>query len=91
MARGNAHQDIVRDDEDRRRLLDDLDRTVVRTDWELLAFVVLSNHLHLLVKTPRPNLAASMQFFLSRYALWWGRRRHRLGHLFEEVGLRLCS
>jgi REP element-mobilizing transposase RayT len=81
MARGNARQDIVDDDDDRRRLRDDLEGTVGRTDWELLAFVLLSNHLHLLVKTPRPNLAAGMQLFLSRYALWSGRRR--LGHLFQ--------
>jgi hypothetical protein len=60
MARGNACQDIVHDLDHRQRLLDDLDSTVGRADWELLAFVVLSNHLHLLVKTPRPNLAAGM-------------------------------
>ena len=83
MARGNARQDIVHDDHDRRRLVDDLDCTVGRTDCELLAFVLLSNHLHLLVKTPRPNLAAGLQFFLSRFALWAGRRRRRLGHLFQ--------
>jgi REP element-mobilizing transposase RayT len=83
MARGNARQDIVRDDDDRRRLLDDLERVVGRAGWELLSFVVLSNHLHLLLKTPRPNLGRGMQAFLSAYALWWGRRRRRRGHLFQ--------
>ena len=83
MARGNARQDIVHDDDDRRRLLDDLERTVVRSGWELPAFVVLSNHLHLLVKTPRANLGAGMQRFLSSYAHWSLRRRGRLGHLFQ--------
>jgi putative transposase len=33
MARGNARQDIVHDDDDRRRLLVDLERAVVRCDW----------------------------------------------------------
>jgi REP element-mobilizing transposase RayT len=47
MARGNARQDIVHDDEDRRRVCADLERVVERFGWELLAFVVLSNHLHL--------------------------------------------
>lgn len=83
MARGNARQDIVYDDDDRRRLLADLERVVVRADWELLSFVVMSNHLHLLLKTPRPNLAWGMQAFLSGYALWWGRHRRRRGHLFQ--------
>jgi len=60
MTRGNARQDIVQDDDDRKRLLTDLERSIVRYDWELLAFVILSNHLHLLLKTPQPNLAKGM-------------------------------
>jgi REP element-mobilizing transposase RayT len=82
-ARGNARQKIVHDDDDRQRLLDDLERTVVRAGWELVAFVVLSNHLHLLVKTPRSNLARGMQGFLSSFAQWTARRRNRPGHLFQ--------
>jgi putative transposase len=83
MARGNARQNIVHDAEDRQRLIDDLARTVGRSDWQLLSFVVLSNHLHLLLKTPRPNLARGMQSFLSAYALYAARRRRRAGHVFQ--------
>ena len=83
MARGNARQKIVRDDVDRRRLIDGLEHTVTRRGWELLSYVVMDNHLHLLLKTPRPNLSAGMQGFLSGYALWAGRRRQRSGHLFQ--------
>lgn len=83
MTRGNARQDIVQDDDDRTRLLTDLERSVLRCHWELLAFVVLSNHLHLLIKTPQPNLAKGMQAFLSAYAVWSAKRRRRPGHLFQ--------
>ena len=77
MARGNGRQQIVRDDHDRERLLEDLRRAVLRCGWELLAFVFMGNHLHLFFKTPRPNLARGMQQFLSSYAIWHGRRRRR--------------
>jgi hypothetical protein len=60
-----------------------LERAVVRCGWELLTLVVLSNHLDLLVKTPRANLAKGMQAFLSGHAQWSGRRRRRSGHLFQ--------
>jgi hypothetical protein len=43
----------------------------------------MGNHLHLLLKTPRPNLGAGMQSFLSGYAIWAGRRWRRVGHLFQ--------
>src|SRR5271167_1395498 len=83
MARGNARQKIVRDDADRRRLIDGLEQSVVRHGWDLLCYVVMGNHLHLLVKTSRPNLGAGMQSFLSGYAIWTGRRWRRQGHLFQ--------
>jgi REP element-mobilizing transposase RayT len=83
MARGNARQKVVRDDADRRRLIEGLEHTVLRCGWELLGYVIMGNHLHLLLRTPRPNLAAGMQGFLSGYAIWAGRRHRRLGHLFQ--------
>jgi hypothetical protein len=41
MARSNARQKIVRDDGDRRRLIDGLERSVVRHGSELLCYVVM--------------------------------------------------
>jgi REP element-mobilizing transposase RayT len=83
MARGNARQKIVRDDADRRRLVEGLEHAVIRYGWELTSYAVMGNHLHLLVKTPRPNLGAGMQCVLSGYAIWSGRRWRRTGHLFQ--------
>jgi REP element-mobilizing transposase RayT len=83
MARGNARQDIVADDADRKRLVEGLGKSVQRSGWVLYAFVVMTNHLHLVLKTPRANLSKGMQLFLSSYANWWA-RRHRPGrHLFQ--------
>src|SRR3954447_6987716 len=61
MSRGNARQDIVADDRDRRQFLDRLGSQVRRSGWELISFVLLSNRFHLLVRTPRPDLARGMQ------------------------------
>ena len=76
MARGNARQKIVRDDADRSRLIDGLEQTVVRHDWELLCNVVMGNHIDQLIisrstawKIPRVQSlssiirAASREFF----------------------------
>ena len=58
-------------------------RTVRRSGWSLYAFVFLTNHLHLVLQTPRPNLAKGMQLFLSSYANGWARRHRHCGHLFQ--------
>src|SRR5262249_12303023 len=46
-------------------------------------FVLLTNHLHLVLKTPLPNLSRGMQAFLSFYANAWARRHRFAGHVFQ--------
>jgi putative transposase len=83
MARGNGRQDIVCDDADRDRLQQEMGRAAVRCGWRVYAFVILSNHLHVVLKTPQPNLARGMQVFLSAYANAWARRHRFCGHVFQ--------
>jgi putative transposase len=83
MARGNGRQNIVRDDLDRDRLQAHLGRAAVRCSWRVYAFAILSNHLHVVLKTPQPNLSGGMQSFLSAYANGWSRRHHFAGHVFQ--------
>jgi REP element-mobilizing transposase RayT len=83
MVRGNARQKIVRDDADRQRLVEGLEHAVLRCGWELVCYVIMGNHFHLLLRTPRPNLGAGMQGLLSGYAAWFGRRHRRPGHVFQ--------
>ena len=68
MARGNGRQDIVCDDHDRQRLMDELARCVNRTSWQVFSFVILSNRLRLVLKTPGPNLALKACSFPSSEA-----------------------
>ena len=83
MARGNGRQKIVRDDTDRGRLQDDLGKAAIRCSWRVYAFAIMSNHLHIVLKTPEPNLVRGMQTFLSGYANVWARRHKFSGHVFQ--------
>jgi putative transposase len=83
MARGSGRQDIVCDDVDRDRLLEHLGRTAVRCSWRIYAFALMSNHLHVVLKTPQPNLSRGMQALLSAYANGWSRRHRFSGHVFQ--------
>lgn len=57
-ARGNARQDLFRDDEDRRRFLGVMEHVVARVHLVLHAYCLMNNHFHLLVETPEANLSA---------------------------------
>ncbi len=83
MSRGNERRDIVRDDADRQRRLDWLERTVQTHGWRLHAFALLTNHEHLFVETPEPNLSAGMHLLNSSYTGYFNLRHRRVGHLFQ--------
>lgn len=42
----------------------------------------MSNHFHLVVETPKPNLSVGMKWLLGTYTLRFNRRHHHWGHLF---------
>jgi len=83
IARGNGRQDILCDHVDRDRLQEQLGRAVIRCSWRVYAFAIMSNHIHVVLKTPQPNLARGMQAFLSGYANAWSRRHRFGGHVFQ--------
>jgi REP element-mobilizing transposase RayT len=83
MSRGNERANIVRDDRDRQKRLDWLRRTVETYGWRLHWFVLMTNHDHLFVETPEPNLSAGMQYFNGSYTSYFNRRHSRAGHLFQ--------
>jgi hypothetical protein len=56
-SRGNARQDIFLVDPDRDVFLDTLADTVERFGRICRAYCLMSNHCHLLVETPEPNLS----------------------------------
>jgi REP element-mobilizing transposase RayT len=61
MARGNRRQEIFHDDYDRRLWLQTLAQACARTGWRVHAWVLMSNHYHLFLETPEPNLSHRLQ------------------------------
>ena len=82
-ARGNGHQAVFLDDDDRVVYLTLLGQVVARYRWRCLAFCLMRNHVHLLVETPAAGLGAGMQRLHGVYAQSFNRRHRRSGHLFQ--------
>ncbi len=81
-SRGNERKAIFADDRDREMFLHYLGRAVVRFGWSLTAYVLMTNHFHLVVQTPEPNLSRGMQWLNTAYVVWFNRRHERSGHLY---------
>jgi putative transposase len=82
-SRGNARQDIVRDDRDRTAFLTLLAHVLDRFGWVCHAYCLMDNHYHLLLETPQPNLSQGMRQLNGRYTQGFNRRHHRVGHLLQ--------
>lgn len=68
MNRGARSEPIFRDNSDCALFLDLLDETTVRFGVRVNAYALMGNHFHLMLTTPRGNLAAAMSFLQSRFS-----------------------
>jgi putative transposase len=82
-SRGNERRDIFRDDADRYAFLAFLGQAVRRFSWSVTAWVLMSNHYHLVIQTPQRNISRGMHWLNGTYAAWFNRRHDRVGHLFQ--------
>jgi putative transposase len=82
-ARGNGRQAIYWDENDCNSFLGILARAVSRFAWLCHAFCLMGNHYHLLIETPRPNLAQGMRDLNGTYAQDFNNRHGQVGHLFQ--------
>jgi REP element-mobilizing transposase RayT len=81
--RGNDRRPIYRDDRDRSVFLEKLRGSLDNYQVECHAYVLMSNHFHLLVATPKGNLSEFMRHFNISYTAAFNRRHRRVGHLYQ--------
>ena len=81
--RGNAGDDIFNSDRDREKFLEYLEKAVERFSIVVHTYCLMSNHYHLLIETPQPNLSAAIQWLNVSYAAYYNKKRQRSGHLFQ--------
>ncbi len=83
MNRGDRRDKIFKDDQDRLRFLKTLAQACEKTGWQVHAYCLMSNHFHLVLETPQPNLVPGMKWLLGTYTLRFNRRHKEFGHLFS--------
>ena len=83
LSRGNQHNDIFVDEGDRHTFLETIEEMSQRFEIDVFAYVLMSNHYHLLLRTRRANLKKAMHWFGTTYTQRFNRKNFRSGHLFE--------
>jgi putative transposase len=83
-ARGNNFEAIFFDDADRFVYLRMLTAALRRFALRLYAYVLMTNHVHLLMETSHPNISSAIHQLHGTYAKYINRRHGRWGHVFGQ-------
>jgi putative transposase len=83
-SRGSNKRAVFYDDDDRRDLLLCLERVLQRHGIECLAYALMPNHCHYLLRLSDGGLSPAMRELNGRYALRFNRRHGLAAHLFQN-------
>jgi REP element-mobilizing transposase RayT len=84
MLRGINHQTIFEDDEDSEKFLDCLAESKKLSEFDLYAYCLMGDHVHLLLKERTETLAQIFRRLGARYVYWYNWKYQRSGHLFQD-------
>jgi REP element-mobilizing transposase RayT len=84
MVRGIEKRKIFLDDMDRESFVKRLSDLLVETKTECLAWSLMTNHFHLLLRSGSKGLPTIMRRLLTGYAINFNQRHKRVGHLFQN-------
>ena len=82
-SRGNERKKIFLDDEDRTKFLEILRDYHERYGVLIHSYVLMDNHYHLVLETPKGNLLKVMHGINGGYTGYFNRKYNRAGHLFQ--------
>jgi putative transposase len=83
ITRGNQRQNVFSHEEDYRNYLEILARYKDLYKYHLYAYVLMSNHVHLLIETRKTPLSKILQGINQSYTAWFNKRYKTVGHLFQ--------
>lgn len=84
MLRGINKQDIFLDDEDYRRFLKTMLDAKKKSNFEIYAFCLMSNHIHLLLNEKDNDISTIVKQIACSYVYWYNKKYERVGHLFQD-------
>ncbi|MGH9421649.1 MAG: transposase [Thermoanaerobaculia bacterium] len=84
ISRGIERRSIFSDDVDRERYLGILERAVARFRFQLYAYCLMDNHVHLAIEVGKVPLSRIMRSVNTSYAGYFNVRHRRSGYLFQS-------
>ena len=84
MLRGINRQKVFMDEDDYEKFLQIIKDCKAISGFKLMAYCLMGNHLHLLMKEEKEELSQIFKRIGVRYVLWFNNKYGRAGHLFQD-------
>lgn len=84
MIRGNERKNIFCATEDKERFMETLIKMKANDEYEIIAFCIMDNHAHLLIKELKDSIQRSMKRIEVSYTIYFNKKNNRVGHLFQD-------
>jgi REP element-mobilizing transposase RayT len=84
IVRGIERKGIFKDDTDRKEFLSRFANSLYKTKSKCFAWVLMSNHIHLMLRTGINSLSDVMRGLLTGYAIFFNKRHKRHGYLYQN-------
>lgn len=82
--RGVDKRDIFLDDQDRFKFINELKDAKEKYGYELYAYCLMDNHVHMLIKENKVDISKIMHNVVLRYSIYFNLKYERVGHLFQN-------
>lgn len=83
MARGNRRKIIFHNAEDKQRFINIILNKNKDQEFSLLAYCIMDNHYHLLIKEEKEDLGTIIRILNSSYAMYYNNKYEGVGHVFQ--------
>lgn len=81
--RGIEKKEIFKTDRDKERFLTYLERSYDRYNSICHTYVLMDNHYHLIIETPKANISKIMHYLNTSYAVYYNTKHERVGPLYQ--------
>jgi REP element-mobilizing transposase RayT/DNA-binding transcriptional ArsR family regulator len=82
--RGINKQVIFEDEQDNLFFLSALSRYKQTCAYQILAYCLMNNHVHLVIQTRQNPLGSIIRRIAGKYSYWYNNKYQRVGHLFQD-------
>lgn len=84
LMRGINRQVIFEDEDDYFKFLQTIDKYKEQSGYEVYAYCLMDNHVHLLLKIGQEPLEQVMRRICGSYVYWYNTKYQRIGYLFQD-------